>query len=95
MNLATFRVRYPEFRTAANELAQACLDEAAIETSSEEFGTAYDTAHGLLAAHKLARSPFGLMSRLDAASGDEGKKTTYEKQLNELRDAFIIGTSST
>lgn len=74
MNLAAFRVRFPEFETAGDSFVQAALDSAALETDAKLLGGFYDEAHGLLAAHKLAMSPYGMNARL---VNDDGK-TTYE-----------------
>jgi hypothetical protein len=57
MNLATFRVQYPEFKSALDPFVQAFLDAAAREINPTELGEAYDNAHGLLTAHKLASRP--------------------------------------
>lgn len=83
MNLAAFRARFPEFATAQDALVNACLTASAAETSSEL--DAYDEAHGLLAAHKLAISPFGGMARLEA-----GLKTTYEQERTALLNRTVV-----
>lgn len=93
MTLANFRIRFPEFTTAGDTLVQACLDASALETSSESLGLSYDEAHGLLAAHKLACSPFGGMARLEKSN-----KTTYELEraamMVRLLGPFSVGIAS-
>jgi hypothetical protein len=85
LTLIQFRDRFPEFATAADALVTACLTAAAGETSATALGTAYDEAHGLLAAHKLAISPFGGMARLEA-----GKETTYQQERRALLERVIV-----
>lgn len=87
MTLAQFRNRFPEFRTVGDTPAQAALDASALETSSTEFGTAYTEAHGLLAAHKLACSPFGSNARLEKS----GNRTTYELEREGVERRMILG----
>ncbi len=77
MTLAQFKVRFPEFRTADDSLVSAVLAESGNELNSEELGDAYNAAHGLLAAHKLAISPFGQSARM---VNDEGE-TTYNREF--------------
>lgn len=81
MNLATFRIRFPEFRSAHDDLVNPALAAAALSTSAADWGTNYDEAHGLLAADLLANSPFGKNARL---TEEDGKKTNY----SALRDAL-------
>jgi hypothetical protein len=78
--LAAFRARFPEFESAGDTFAQAVLDEAATELDATEIGDAYDAAHGLLAAHKMAISPFGVAARM---LNDEGK-STYEGEFSAV-----------
>lgn len=77
MILAAFRTRFPEFEEGSNGIVQACLDAAATELNATEIGTPFDEAHGLLAAHKLAISPFGRAARM---LNDDGK-STYEEEF--------------
>lgn len=85
MDLAGFRARFPEFKNAGDALVTAMLAAAAGETSAADWGTAYDEAQGLLAADKLAKSPFGTNARVEA-----GKENTYAKALKEARDRVIL-----
>jgi hypothetical protein len=75
MNLETFRLKYPEFRTASSAFVQSFLDDAATYLSRDVLGDQYDHAHGLKAAHLIATSPGGVMARMVAKDGT----TTYSK----------------
>lgn len=85
MNLATFRVRFSEFETAPDAMVQACLDASALETDSSAFDTAYDEAHGLLAAHKLAISPYGQNARMVSDKGE----TTYMRERDAVTGRVV------
>jgi hypothetical protein len=80
LNLAAFRTRYPEFRTAGDSFVQSVLDQAAAELNAEEIGTPFDEAHGLLTAHKIAISPMGINAR---TLNDEGQ-TLYEVEFHKV-----------
>ncbi len=84
MNLTNFRIRFPEFVNASNALIQATLDEAALELDSVVFDTKYDAAHGLLAAHKLALSPYGQGARLAAYTKKGIVTSTYQHHFELL-----------
>lgn len=86
MNLAQFRSRFPEFRTAQDAPVQAALDAAALETNATELGSVYDEAHGLLAAHKLAISPFGTNARMV----DESGTTSYERERRAVMARTVV-----
>ena len=86
MLLAAFRVRFPEFEEGSDPLVQACLDEAATELNATEIGDPYDAAHGLLAAHKLAISPYGRAARM---LNDEGK-STYEVEFSNVMARAVV-----
>jgi hypothetical protein len=80
VDLATFQIDFPEFRTAGTPLIQSWLDRAATELSASAFGVAYDEAHGLLAAHKGAISPFGRAARMLNEQGN----STYEVEFGKV-----------
>lgn len=90
MDLAAFRLRFPEFSTAEDEFVQAFLDAAAKETSAAEFGEAYDEAHGLLAAHKMAISPLGQSARI---LNDQGR-TSYELERSAVTARAVVSIST-
>ena len=83
-------MRHPEFATAQGSLVQACLDAAESELSADDLGTSFNEAHGLLAAHKLASSPYGTSARLEA-----GKETTYQSALAALLGRVIVPVGAT
>lgn len=81
MLLATFRAGYPEFNGASDIFVQEYLDRAAKHLSSQVCGNLYDEAHGALAAHKMALSPFGQNAKLSG----EGVSTYYIHYLQVIR----------
>lgn len=81
MNLATFRVEYPELATAPDALVNTKLASAARSIDSDLFGDRYDDAHGLLAAHLICLSPYGKNARLSSKEG----KTTYGERYEQIR----------
>lgn len=81
MDSDAFLVRYGEFSTAGSDLIEAALTDAATELDTSIYRDKYDVAHGLLAAHKLAISPYGRSARLVNEDGT----TTYEKELTRIR----------
>ena len=90
MLLAAFRIRFGEFETAADPLVQACLDAAATELNAAEIGAPFDEAHGLLAAHKLAISPYGRAARM---LNDDGK-STYEIEFCAVMARAVPGLTA-
>ena len=86
MDIDAFRIRFGEFDSAPDLLVQACLDEAAAETSAEAFGDGYDAAHGQLAAHKLAVSPWGQNARM---VNDKGE-STYGTERTGIEGRLIV-----
>lgn len=79
MNIAQFRLLYPEFRTASDPFVQGFLDEAATMISRDVVGSRYDQLHGLKAAHLIAISPAAVNARLVAKDGT----TTYSVAFKE------------
>ncbi len=90
MILAAFRVRFAEFETAGDPFVQAVLDEAETELNADEIGGAFDAAHGLLTAHKIAVSPYGVSARM---LNEEGK-STYEVEFSAVMGRAIPGIFS-
>lgn len=84
---ATFKARWRDFVPTDDDVVQAALDEAARSVDDRYFGDKTDDAVGLLAAHKLASSPFGQSARL---ANDDGT-TTYGKQFEEMSRAACGG----
>lgn len=63
-------------------MAQTYLDAAAVQLDAPYWGTYFDRAHGLLAAHMLATSPYGMTARLVSEKGD----STYGKAFRAMRE---------
>lgn len=89
MDVTTFQTDYPEFRSAGVPLMQSWLDRAATELNAVAFGSAYDEAHGLLAAHKGAISPLGRAARM---LNDDGM-STYEVEFGKVCSRAITALS--
>lgn len=85
MDLLTFRILAPEFRSADNEFVQGYLDAAAVMLNAAEYGAAYDTAHRLLASHMMAVTPFGRNARM---LNDKGE-STYESEFVKVTSRSI------
>lgn len=88
--LASFRARFPEFDPTPDTLVQAALDAAADEIDATVWGAKAGEGHGLLAAHKLALSPFGQDMRL-GAFGANRASSVYGEQHEKL--ARSVGTA--
>ena len=69
MDLATFRIIFPETRPLTDPFIQAHLDLAANELDPLVFGARFDTAHGYYTAHRIAISPAGRTAKLQTKSG--------------------------
>lgn len=91
MILATFKLLCPEFRTTPDLTVQAFLDLAAKELNVDEIGDAYDEAHRLLTAHKIAISPLGVNAR---TLNDAGQ-TTYEVEFEKVLGRSVVALLST
>lgn len=79
---ATFRAARPEFAEIADAVVTLALSDAASEVDSRVYGTTYDQAVSLLAAHKLSITPYGQGARLEPKSGDG--TTTYLAEFERL-----------
>lgn len=108
MQYAGFIAQFPEFKNVDATLIQVHLDAAALEldqnvwglpgilTPTPTVGTRYDQAHGYLAAHKLALSPYGANVRLDPKTVDpKTGMTTYNIHFQSLVKKFAQGFRST
>jgi hypothetical protein len=87
LDAASFKARWPEFSTTEDSQVTAVLAESAAETDERVFGGTYDTALGLLAAHKLAAGPWGQQARMESKDGT----TTYLTQRQSLARAKAGG----
>jgi hypothetical protein len=91
LDLASFRVLYPEMDRVADTLAQAKLDEAEGRIDPDYFGAgAVDQAHGLLSAHLIAISPAGRQARLVPEKA-QGNSTTYYREYEAMLREFNPG----
>jgi hypothetical protein len=81
MDLADFRLTFPELSTASDTLVTRFLASASRSIDSDLYGDRYDDAHGYLAAHLLCLSPYGKNARLSSKEG----KTTYGERYEEIR----------
>lgn len=88
LNLATFRVQFPEFNSAPDPLVQSRLDQAERRINSEVWGPKENDGHGMLTAHLLALSIFGQMAKLQSKTGE----TTYGVQF-EAMEIEVAGFS--
>lgn len=79
-----FVLARPEFVRAPAESLASALAEAVLEVDAEVWGDLTDIGVSLLAAHKLAISPFGQMAKLVAKDGS----TTYGVQFH-LKEAQV------
>lgn len=86
VSLASLRAQRPEFAPTADGVVQAAIDDAVTEVDPRVFGEKTDQAVSLLAAHKLAISPFGTQSRLDPKAQGDGPHgtTTYGVEYDAL-----------
>ena len=90
--VASFKVRWTEFDPTPEATVQAVLTEAADELDARLFGSRFDTAVGLLAAHKLAISPRGQTGRKEkGAPTDPLAQTTYGLQLMQMMQGAAGG----
>lgn len=84
MNLATFRVQFPEFKAVADTFVQAHLDAAELEVDADVWGTKADQGIAYLAAHKMALSPMGQAAKLVNPDPKKGPLTTYHAHYLDL-----------
>lgn len=90
LTLDQFRGKFGEFFRSEEDvdtLVQSALDEAELEIDPTVWGVHTDTAHGLLAASKLALSQLGQQARLQSEKGSSTYWTRYvdlRKQVTAL-----------
>ena len=89
---ASFKARWEEFAPKSDALVQAVIAEAVDELDARLFGSRFDTAVGLLAAHKLSISPRGQTGRKEKGTADDPlAQTTYGLQLMQLMQGVAGG----
>jgi hypothetical protein len=93
VEIATFKIRYPEFKSASDDLIEACLEDAALSVDATVYGAKYDLAHGLLAAHYLAMNPNGLQLRMQTEQGSVPLVAShYGREFRRIRRSVVITT---
>lgn len=90
MDLATFRIQFPEFQFVDDSLVQAMLTAAALSVDVDVWGTKAGQGVGYLAAHKLALSPYGQAARLVAKDGSTTYETHYTDLVAQVSGGFRI-----
>lgn len=81
------RTLFPEFRNTPSDVIQGALSEALHQVSQETFGSAYDRAVQLKAAHILAMSPNGEALRLKPKADPHGHGSIYGQRFAALSAA--------
>lgn len=84
MDVATLKIRFPELKSAPNETLAAVLVAASNELDAAELGAAYEEAWALLAAHKVALTPYGRAARM---LNDKGESTYMVEFVNVVQRA--------
>lgn len=83
MDLATFRLSFPEFGDGSTGTSDAIVSQALTRAASwvveSVWGEHYDEAHGLQAAVLLTDSAFAFRARPKGVDS-----TTYERRLETL-----------
>jgi hypothetical protein len=88
--LATFRLRFPEFRTASDAMIQSFADAADKDIAADVYGDKADEARLYLTAHKLAISPFGRNARLVNEDGTTTYWSDYERIKRLVRQPIVV-----
>ncbi len=81
LDLAGFRVRFPEFQAVHDDYLTAKLTDASARLSPAVFGGRTNEAHGWLAAHLAASAPWGYQARLQ---GTDDGSTVYSAAFDLL-----------
>lgn len=85
LSVEDFFKSYPEMKSngalAHIEIVQAKLDEALLEVDPDVFLTKADLYQGLVAARKLALSPFGRNAKMVSQMGT----TVYDAEIKRIR----------
>lgn len=84
IDLAGFRVAFPEFQTAPDYLVNGKLGLAALRIAPDVWGDRTNEGHGLLTAHLLALSPYGQQARLISKDGTTLYGVQYQKILEAV-----------
>ncbi len=81
IELAGFRVRFPEFKAVDDGYLEAKITDASERLSPAVFGARTNEAHAWLSAHLAASAPWGYQARLQ---GRDDGSTVYSEQFNQL-----------
>lgn len=85
LSVEDFLKSYPDFKgtnaTANLEIVKAKLDEAWLEVDEVVLRDKADVLHGLIAARKLALSPFGRNAKLVSKMGE----TPYDAEIKRIQ----------
>lgn len=87
MTLAEFRTFHPEFGNVPDAFITAELAASAVEIDATKWNTLFDQGQRYLTAHRIALSPWGTGTRLQAKDGT----TTYQKHFDRLCIAVAGG----
>lgn len=82
LNLAAFRVDFPEFRTLPDPFVQSALDKAELRTDAAILGTLTDEYHGNKTADIITSRPSG-GSAVQSPKTDSSKNV-YAMKCTEL-----------
>lgn len=83
---ASLKAQRPEFAPTDDAVVLAAIADADTEVDARVFGEKAGQAVSLLAAHKLALSPFGTQARLDPKAQGDGPhgQTVYGVEYDAL-----------
>ncbi len=95
VTLATFVETFPEFKATADDVSltpyvQSKLDAAARHVSAAVWGSQYEYAVMLKAAHMLAMSPYGEKMRLNKNSKETVYGVLFAEELRALPIRMLI-----
>lgn len=91
MNLPTFLQQFPEFASTDYNLVNSMLAAALLEIDISVWGPKSDQGQAYLAAHKLATSPFGQNTRLNAGKADTSTYlVTYKMLQGQVASGFRV-----
>jgi len=89
VTVASFLVRFPEFRKAGDPMLTAVLAEVELQVS-DSFGDQRDMALMLRFADTLALSPWGRDAKMVSPTG---KISTYGARFDRMAEANAVSSS--
>jgi Protein of unknown function (DUF4054) len=87
LDVSTFKLSFPEFKSTADEMVEAYLVRAATHCDAEAYLTKYEDAVLYRCAHMLALSPQGASAKLVNKDGS----TTYGMHFDDIRREVAAG----